>query len=290
MKTASRRRAAICASLAFLVTGASWAGAEDTARQILDRREALDEGPRWWSDRYQRMKVTVEDEGHKARHLELEAYDLRQHGRHQKSLVIFSSPAEKAGIALLGHTEGGKPASQWLYTPATRRVRQIANNVRMNRFDITDFTYHDLDVLTDLPHWKEDDARSSLQKPETVDGVSCYVIDLEPRLEHVAYYRIRLWLGRDDLVARQVELYEKPPARGLVASLFGTGSAKDDQPVRRFRQKDIRNVGAVPVAYRIEVESPAQHSRTIIDVADVGFNRGLTDPFFSPGSLETKSR
>jgi Outer membrane lipoprotein-sorting protein len=276
-------------TLLFLVVFVSGAWAAETARQILDRAKALDDGSRWWNDRYQRMQLSVE-EGASTRHLELEMYDRREHDRRQQSLIIFLAPAVKAGIALLGHTEGGKPANQWLYTPETRRVRQIAKTGRSNRFDITDFTYHDLDVLTDMPNWSEEEARSKLLDSETIDGVACNVIELEPRLEHVVYGRVLLWLGRDDLVARRVEFYKIPEPRGLLARLFGGGEDDSKQPVRRFRQKDIRNVGSIPVAHRIEVETPAEHTRTTIDVVAVRFDQGLTDAFFSPGSLSTRSR
>lgn len=273
----------------FLAAFVPVARATESARQILDRRKALDDGSQWWNDRYERMNLSVQ-EGASARHLELETYDRKEHGRKQQSLIVFLTPAEKAGIALLGHTEGGKPANQWLYTPETRRVRQIAKTGRLNRFDITDFTYHDLDVLTDLPNWTEEEARSKLRDPETLDGVACHVIELEPRLEHVAYGRVLLWLGRDDLVARQVEFYKKPEPRGFLAWLLGDGEDESKQPVRRFRQKDIRNAGSIPVAHRIEVETPAEHTRTTIDVVGVRFNQGLTDAFFSPGSLSTRTR
>jgi hypothetical protein len=109
-------------------------------------------------------------------------------------------------------------------------------------------------------------------------------------LDYVAYGRIRVWLGQADLVARQVEFYEKPPQRGFFARLFGRASASGDQPVRRFRQQDMRYVGPIPVAHRIEVESPAERSRTLIDVVDVSFNKGLTDAFFGPASLTRRSR
>jgi hypothetical protein len=259
--------------------------AAETVPEIWDCREQLDQTDRCWTDRYQRMRLTVAEDGTSPRHIELEMHDLKQAPRQQKTLVTFLSPADKAGIRLLGHVEGGKPARQWLYTPASPRVREIAKSARMNRFDITDFTYHDLDVLTDMPHWKEADARLSLAKPETIDGVLCHVIDLEPKLDYVAYGRIRVWLGQADLVARQVEFYEKPPQRGFFARLFGRASASGDQPVRRFRQRDIRYVGPIPVAHRIEVDSPADHSRTSIEVVDVTFNRGLPKAFFGPENL-----
>ena len=289
---ARRWRSPAAAWLALLLVASAGSAAHgmETARQILDRAEALDEGVRWWNDRYQRMQLTIQDGSGAPRHLALETFDRRRHGRHQDSLVIFSAPAEKAGIALLGQMKGGVAADQWLYLPETAGVRQIARDARMNHFDITDFTYHDLDVLTDMPHWKDADALPTLQPQELVDGVNCYVIDLEPRLEYVAYGRIRLWLGAEDLVARQVEFFAKREARGILTWLFGNREDADNRPIRRFRQRDIRNVGAIPVAYHVEAESPAEDSRTSIEIVDVRFDQGFADAFFSPATLGTKTR
>lgn len=279
MVTTNRWRRMLGVILVTAAAGSHATRADETARQILDRGEALDQSARWWSDRYQRLQLTVEEDGTAARHVELESYDRRQHGRHQQSLVVFVSPAEKAGLTLLDHTEGGKAAEQWLYVPAFARARQIAGAARSNKFDITGFTYQDLDVLTDMPHWTEADAQTTLLRTETIDGVSCYVIQLEPRLEHVTYPRILVWLGSEDLVGRQVEFYATAKAPWV----------GEDRPERRFRQQDIRNVGTIPVAHHIVVETPAEHARTLIDVVTVTFEQGLTDAFFSPGRLGTRS-
>jgi hypothetical protein len=282
------KRSALLAGLT-LALAASAASAE-TAREILDRQQTLDAGPRRWADRYQRMQLTVTDRGGSGRHLEIETYDRKEPDQRQKSRVIFSAPTEKAGIELLGYPQRGQAGSQWLYAPEFRRVRQVAPSARANRFDITDFTYHDLDVITDLPNWTEQDAASTLRGTESVDGVACYVIELTPHLEHVAYPRIVLWLGTDDLVARQVEFYNEREQAGVLGRLLGGalgGGAAATEPVRRFRQRDIRTVGAIPVAYHIEIETPAEATKTTIEVVDVRFDQGLTESFFSPGSLGT---
>ena len=194
---------------------------------------------------------------------------------------------------MLGYTQHGQAASQWLYAPEFRRARQIALSARKERFDITDFTYHDLDVITDLPNWTEQDATSTLRGTDTIDGVTCYVIELIPHLEHVLYGRIVVWLGTADLVARQVEFYSQAEQPGAVrrafSRVFGGGAEPTNEPVRRFRQSDIR-VGGVPVAHRIEVETPAEGTKTTIDIVAVRFDQGLNEPFFSSASLGTGAR
>jgi Outer membrane lipoprotein-sorting protein len=271
------RSAALVVVLLGLVVGA--AAAEETGRQIYDRAKALDDGPRWWNDREQRVNLEVDVGASAPMRLELRTFDRKEHGRKQQSLIVFLAPAEKAGIALLGHTVGGAPARQWLYTPETKRVREVAKDGKLRRFDVTDFTYHDLDVLTDLLNWTEEEAEATLKGSATIDNVPCHVIELEPHLKHVIYPRVLIWLGKDDLVARQVEFYIT-----AAPGIFSWGHS--DPPIRRYRQSDIRMVGAIPVAHRIEVETPAEDSRTIIQVEEVRFDQGLAAAFFDSGRLE----
>ncbi len=51
-------------------------------------------------------------------------------------------------------------------------------------------------------------------------------------------------------------------------------------------QGDVRLVGAIPVAHRVIVATPASGSRTDIEIADVRFNQGLKEDAFSQRYLE----
>jgi hypothetical protein len=276
--------------LGFCLLAAS-VRAEETARQILDRAKALDDGPRWWDDREQRMELEAKKKGSDPMHLELKAWDRKEHCRKQDSKVEFVAPASKAGILLVGHTDVGAPVGQWMYTPGTRRVRDITGTAKLDRFDVTDFTFRDLDILTDLLNWTDEDAKSTLRGVEEVDGVPCYAIEFEPHQEYVGYPRVVLWLGKDDLVPRQVEFYDAP-APGMFSL------RRSDAPVRRYRQGDIRLVDApvkgretpnrVPVAHRIEVETPKDGSKTTIRVQQVRFNQDLSKAFFERGGIVGK--
>ena len=65
----------IAATIVVLLASAAPA---ETAREILDRQRGLDEGPRRWQDRYQRMQLTVAEGGGSARHLEIEVFDRKE--------------------------------------------------------------------------------------------------------------------------------------------------------------------------------------------------------------------
>ena len=243
-------------------------GAE-TARQILDRRKALDDGERHWDDRHQKLSFKITDRRGGTRTRDLELSEKRYPQDERKAIVFFSAPPEVKGTSFLAFNHKGKPADQWLYLPELQRVRQITANTRTQSFVGTDLTYRDLDILTEMISWTEDDAASSLRGEETVDGVACWVIDLAAKREDICYQKVTLWLGKADLVPRRIELFSDDPT-----------------PTKRITQSDIRNVGAIPVPYQTKVETPAAGTSTAVAVADTQFNQKLGDDSFTQAALE----
>lgn len=270
--------------VALVVVALSGVGAAagPTAREILDRQHALDNGPRHWSDRHQALEVEVRAQPREPRHLSVDVFDRKYPNSQQKTMAYFSAPSSVKGTAFLAITRPDGPGDQWLYLPEARRARRIGGEARKQGFVGTDLSYHDLDLLSAIPSWTEADAASTLRGSETVDGVTCDVIELKPQRADVGYQRIVLWVGRDDLVTRRVELYETEPSSGW----FGLGSSTPATPTRRIRQSDIRLVGSIPVPHRVEVETPGAGSTTTLTFTTVRFDQGLPDELFTQPALE----
>src|SRR5947209_16073551 len=114
-----RMRLAVPFVLLIALAGA--ARAAETARQILDRRKALDDTTRHWDDRHQKMKLTIADRRGGERVRELELFDRREPGDEQKTILFFLAPAEVKGTGFLAFTHKGRPADQWLNLPARPR-------------------------------------------------------------------------------------------------------------------------------------------------------------------------
>lgn len=261
-----RRAAALAVLLALAPAVVS---AAETARQILDRRKALSDGPQRWTDRREQLTMALIDAHGGRRDRALTRWERKQ-GAETKTLVFFEQPAEVKGTGFLSVTKPGQPAEQWMYLPDLRRVRQITARARGESFVGTDLTYHDLDVIQQLGDWTEAQAASTLRGEETVEGVACWVIALAPTAEDEPYKRVVLWLGKDDLVPRRLELFTDP----------------DAEPTKRIAQRDVRVVGKVPVPYAIDVATPAKGSHTEIRSREVAFDEGLSDDVFTQATLE----
>jgi outer membrane lipoprotein-sorting protein len=247
--------------------------AAETARELLDKRKALDDTTRHWDDRHQKLKMTIVDKRGGERVRELELYERKEPGDEQKSICFFLAPAEVKGTGFLAHTHKGRPADQWLYLPELQRVRQITAKTRNESFMGTDFSYHDLDLINEMISWSDADARSSLKGEESIDGAATYAIELSPQREDIGYKKIGLWLGRDDVVPRKLEFWEDESA-----------------PKKTVVQTQIRDEGAIPVAHHVEVSTPAAGSHTVIEISDVQFNPKLDSDLFTQRYLERGGR
>lgn len=268
-----RLRIMLASLVVALAITAPMTALANPAREILDRRKALDDGPRRWTDREQHVTLTIVASRGGERRRELVVYERRLPDDERQTILFFESPAEVRGTGFLSISRPGKPAAQWLYLPALNRVRQITAQTRTQSFVGTDLSYQDLDIMQEMPSWTEDDAASELVRDETIDGVATHVIALSPRRDDIGYDRLVLWLGVDDLVMRRLELFDEGA-----------------DPVKRITQKNITLEGAIPVAHRVEVEQPKRGSHTVMEVGAVAFDQDLEDDLFTQRALERGER
>jgi outer membrane lipoprotein-sorting protein len=259
-------------AIALLVAMSAGAGRANEARDILDQRKHLEETTRRWEDRSQKMTLRIVYRAGGTREDQIEVYDRRADGE-RKTIAFVVAPAEVKGTGFLELAHAGRAPEQWLYLPDLKRVRQIASTMRNESFVGSDLTYRDMNLLAEMPSWSEADAAASLRGAETVEGTATHLIELTPKREDIGYDRILLWLGKEDLVARKLELY-----------------AQQAEPRKRITQHDVRLVGAIPVAYRTDLETPQTGSRTAVEITDVKFNQGLKDDLFTQRQLERGGR
>src|SRR3989442_13888691 len=118
-------------------------------------------------------------------------------------------------------------------------MRRICVPVRNETFMTSDLSFLVLVLIEEMTSWTEADARSSLRGEETVDGTPTWAIEEVPQREDIGYKKVVVWLGRDDLVPRRLELYEDAT-----------------EPKKRIAQSDVKSVGAIPVAHQRRVSTP----------------------------------
>jgi hypothetical protein len=256
------------AALIAASASATHAG-DDGARALLDRIKQLNQTTRKWNDRVQRMQLTIVDRRGGEYRRELEVMTKRN-GDASRSIMFLHAPPQVQGIGFLQWVAPQEPDRQWLYLPALKRVRQISGGARTESFVGTDFSYEDLSIMADVLEWGEDKAQARMAGSETIDGHDSDIVELTltPAAE-VSYGKIRLWIGRDDQV---VHKYVFLDAQG--------------QPLKTLLLSDIRNVGDIPAAHRLEMRNERSGSHTLVEMTELKYNTGLDDEVFTQRRLE----
>src|SRR5262249_24475 len=267
---AARAARQVVAVAAAVVVGALCARADDGARALLDRVKQLNQTTRKWSDRVQRMQLTIVDRRGGETRRDLEVLTKRYGEDASRSIMFFHAPPQVQGIGFLQWIAPQEPDRQWLYLPALKRTRQISGGARTESFAGTDFSYEDLSIIADAMDWGEDKAAAALTGEETIDGHASDIIELTPTAAADGTYgKIRVWVGRDDLVVRKFEFWD---AEGHVAKTLALS--------------DIQDVGGIPAAHHFEMRNERSGSHTTVDLTALTYNTGLDDEVFTQRRLE----
>jgi hypothetical protein len=239
------------------------------ARALLDAVNKLDDTTRNWTDRMQRLKLHIVDGRGIERNREMIMRTLKRPNGEDKTSTVFLVPTEVRGTSFLQFAHKDRDAEQWLFLPALGRIRQIAAQSKNESFMGTDFSYRDLELLTDVFEWTEDEAPARLVGSEQIDGKDAALIEVVPKKKDVGYQRIRVLLDRDGLILRRMEFY-------------GSG----DTPKKRLRLDDVRDVSGIPTAYTLEMAQPPSNSKTDVTVVDVKYNQNIPEDLFTTRALE----
>ncbi len=182
-----------------------------------------------------------------------------------KTLVRFTEPAEVRGVGLLSINQGGTADRQWMYTPAIQRVRRIAAQERRQRFLGTDFTNEDMAerVLDDYTY-------KLLAEGEVVDGRKTYKLEGRPVTPDKSQYAyVYLWVPRDLPYVVLAEMYDKNGRR-----------------LRILKAGRLEKISGIWVARSIEMSSPVDGTKTVLNVEEIRFNTGLKEDLFTQQALE----
>jgi hypothetical protein len=184
-----------------------------------------------------------------------------------KILIRVLAPRDVENTGLLiweGHNGND---DEWLYLPATKKIKRIASNSRKKRFMGTDFSVEDLrpEPLS-LRNY-------SLVGSDTVDGQECYIIEAVPATERQAadsnYSRRRMWVRKDIFLTVKREFYDK---KGRLAKI--------ETPRKLVNVKDT-----FWRPNELEMHDIQAGSRTVVIVENRAVDRGLKESFFTEVQL-----
>lgn len=181
-----------------------------------------------------------------------------------KTEVIFTGPKEIRGVALLSVDQPGQMERQYVYTPATQRVRDVVPRDRSARFIGTDFTFEDIGERT-----LDSFTYRLIGEAETIEGHKTYKIEAVPVDGSRSQYKyVYYWVAQDVPVVVFAEMYD---AQG--------------QKARVLRATDLKHEGGVWGARHTEMRTVADGTRTVLTIDSVKFNTKPDEALFTPQGL-----
>jgi hypothetical protein len=120
-----------------------------------------------------------------------------------KSLVLFDTPRDIEGTALLSHAKILDPDDQWLYLPALKRVKRISSSNKSGPFVGSEFAFEDFTAI----ELNKFDYRYI--GTDACGDLQCDVLERQPRYENSGYTKQVAWVDETDFQIRKVEFYDR---------------------------------------------------------------------------------
>jgi hypothetical protein len=182
-----------------------------------------------------------------------------------KALVRFTDPAELRGVKLLSINQPGMPDQQWIYTPATERVRSITPRERTEHFAGSDFTYEDI-----AEHPFENFMYELLPAEDAIENHKTFKIMATPTAPANSQYKfIYYWVARDVPCILHAEMYDQ-----------------DGHKVRELHASGLRKESGIWGARKTEMRSLLDGTKSVLMIEEARLNTGLDSAMFTPESLE----
>ena len=179
-----------------------------------------------------------------------------------KSMVVFDSPRDVEGTALLSHANILDPDDQWLYLPALKRVKRISSKNKSGAFVGSEFAFEDF-TISELNKFTY-----SYVGEEEFDGMKTDVIERFPRYENSGYTKQISWLDQDIYQVRKVEFYDRKGAL-----------------LKTLRLSDYRDYDGIWRAHSLKMVNAQNGKETELVYEDFSFKNGLDSNDFEQGVL-----
>ena len=236
---------------------------EKKGYEIAARSDRTDRG---FSDSVVNLKMTLRNAAGKesTRSLDIKTFEIQDENVGDKSLVVFDSPRDIKGTALLSYAQILDPDDQWLYLPALKRVKRISSTNKSGPFVGSEFAFEDF-TSTELNKYSYKWLSS-----EACGEFTCDVIERYPRYENSGYTRQIAWIDQSVYQVRKLDFYDRKNA--LLKTL-------DLQDYREYQDGIWRS-------HKFVMKNHQTGKSTELIYSDYQFKTGLTDNDFVKGVLK----
>ncbi len=181
-----------------------------------------------------------------------------------KSLLLFLSPRDQKGTALLTFQHDDRADEQWLYLPALKRVKKIASNKKSGSFMGSEFSFEDIGGQS------IEDYTYKFIKDEKYEDQDCFVNESFPKDPDSGYTRIRSWIDKTHYRTLKAEFYDRK--QSLMKTMTTSG-------YKQYEGKFWRPEEVTMTNHQTKRSTVLQHS-------NIQFKTGLNSSDFNKNSLQ----
>lgn len=247
------------------VVGASPALSQTPEEHGFDVAARSDRSDRGFGDSKAEMTMVLRNAAgqESVRSMDFTTLEIPDESVGDKSLVLFSTPKDIEGTALLSHAKILDPDDQWLYLPALKRVKRISSRNKSGPFVGSEFAFEDF-TASELNKFSYKYLRE-----EPCGDLVCDVVERYPRYENSGYTKQISWVDNTEYQIRKIEFYDR---RGslLKELLF--------EDYRKYDDKFWR-------PHRLVMKNIQTNKSTDLIYGEYQFGVGLTDNDFVKGRL-----
>ncbi len=233
---------------------------EERGLEIARERDRRDLG---FSDFTAELVMTLRNSHGEQSVRSLSSSTLEQETDGDKSLVVFDSPKDIDGTALLTFSHKTGDDDQWLYLPALKRVKRISSSNKSGPFVGSEFAYEDISSQ------EVEEYTYKYLRDDQLDGRDVFVIEQYPTDPKSGYTRQIVWLDQDEYRVWKVDFHDRKDAPLKTLTYSG---------YQQYLDKHWR-------PDRMEMVNHQTGKSTVLDWTAYTFRTGLQDADFNRATL-----
>jgi hypothetical protein len=213
--------------------------------------------------------MTLYDSRGKARPRRMISYSKKPKDKRNKTLIKFVKPTNIRNVGLLTwEQQESEEDDQWLYLPASKKIKRITGGSKANPFMGSDFAFEDMRPENLDSHSYE------IKGEENVDGHNCWIVEALPSTPKEAkdsgYSKRTMWVRKDIYITVKTEFYD----RRNKLSKIGTYAGLEDIGSGVWRSNEIT------------MEKQKRKTKTIIVTDNRDLEADISDSLFDTQSLK----
>jgi len=188
----------------------------------------------------------------------------------EKRVIVFISPADVKGTAMLIFDHKERSDDMWIHLPALRKTRKIVSSEKSKSFMGSEFSNGDLAIGS------IDDFEYQIEGEERIEGELCWKIKITPKTDDVAdelgISHKFMWVSKTDFVPRQAFFYDL-----------------DEEPWKEMTYSGIKMLDTKNKKYfvtHMEIKNLQNKRFSVMDMEEVQFNPSVPEEYFTTAFLE----